>query len=61
MENLFIELIKIKLGTSNVSININILANTIQYYAGLDGFNTKPVEYWYCVVSNAGVKYQPNN
>lgn len=59
MENLFIELIKIELGTSNVSLNI--LANTIQYYAGLGGFNTKPIEYWYCVVSNAGVKYQPNN
>lgn len=59
MDNLFIELIKIELGTSNVSMNI--LANTIQYYAGLDGFNTKPIEYWYCIVSNAGVKYQPNS
>jgi hypothetical protein len=43
MENLFIECIKIEL-SAYANVSLNILANTIQYYAGLGGFNTKSIE-----------------
>jgi hypothetical protein len=59
MENLFIECIKIEL-SAYANVSLNILANTIQYYAGLGGFNTKSIEYWHCVVSSAGITFQPN-
>lgn len=56
LEQLFIELVKIDT-SSFVRLTMTMLAQSVQYFAEMEGFNTKPLFYWHCVVSSAGIEF----
>ena len=56
LEQLFIELVKIET-SSFIRLTKSMLCNTVKYFADMDGFNTKPLIYWHCVASSAGIRY----
>lgn len=56
VKSLFVELVKIELSRYKIK-NINMLANTIQYFAEMTPFSCISIEEWYCICSANGVKY----
>ena len=52
---LFVELINIELSKYN-KVSMYMLANTIQHYANMSGFNQYRLEYWHTVASANGIK-----
>lgn len=52
LKALFIELIQLELSNYEL-ISKTILANTIQYYSSLEGFNQFSYEYWFNLASKA--------
>lgn len=55
--SLFVECVNAQLPKDS-KVSLNIVANTIQYFANMAGFNKFPLFYWQTVCSANGIKYQ---
>jgi hypothetical protein len=56
METLFIELVNIEISNYK-KISKCMLSNTIQYFADMEPFKIKRIEYWHTLCHNNGIRY----
>jgi len=56
VKSLFTEVVKAELSTYKL-VSKNIVANTINHFASMTPFNILPIEQWYCICHNKGIKY----
>lgn len=56
VKTLFVEIVKIELQNYK-KVSKNMVANTIQHFAGMTPFNKLSIEHWHCICSANGIKY----
>lgn len=56
LKQLFVELVKIELSNYG-KVSMNMVANTIQFYANMKPFNTISIEQWHCICSANNIKF----